>query len=664
MNSPYTSQPLDALMAAQASVGAVLGAAIWARRPRPWPAMALMLAAIALAVLAPVDGDFLHGMGVTIEPTHVKTVLKLAAAMATLAAIVTRRWRIVALAVVGEAALWEVTKYLQEADLELSAAHLAFFGLLVGLYRPPPIAVDAACQAPSSSDSPAAERRASRLHFPIDDLVIFVSATVAACLACWLVLHGRTDSGDEWAYTFQAALFAKLHAYGGIPHCSEAFRSFYVFQYLGRSFAQYTPGWPYFMTPFVALHVTWLAGPASLGLFATGAARLGRRASAGFSTGDAPPSVEEVRAGGIFAAAMLVLSYLVLINGASRYPHVFEAALFAWALEALCVVSEPTLSADLQQKWGAALGASAALMLATRPGDGATLGTGLLLYFVYAVVRRRVRWRVVASAASAAAFFGGLTLIILRLQLGVWFKTGYSLTEVFYPWAKVAWSLPKANEYKWGIPLGTGSYCWWPCSPAVGLAGIAALRGRARRLGFVFFFSAVPLVILCTLSELGRGYDFGYGPRYGLPLVVPMAVGTAVVLADLWTRARTRTVGASALALAGPATIALAAVVVGVLRVAQYLYPFTYADVHAHNRLREAIDVASPHNAIVLGGQGLNTTDPLDLTENLPLDLYPDQDVLIAIDRNADETRCVQEKYRGRALYRAIPSEPVRIVRY
>ncbi len=666
MNSPYTSQPLDALMAAQASVGAVLGAAVWARRPRPWPAMALMLAAITLAVIAPVDGDFLHGMGMTIEPTHVKTVLKLALAMATLAAIVTRRWRIVALAVVGEAALWEATKYLQDTDLELSAAHLAFLGLLVGLYRPPPIAVDSASEAPGNPDSPRAEERvgANRLHFPIDDAIIFGAATVAACLACWLVLHGRTDSGDEWAYTFQAALFAKLHASGGIPHCSEAFRSFYVFQYLGRSFAQYTPGWPYFMTPFVALRVTWLAGPASLGLLATGVARLGRRASAGFSTGDAPPSAEQVRAGGVFAAAMLVLGYMVLINGASRYPHVFEAALFAWALEALCVVTEPGLSVDHQQKWGAALGVSAAMMLATRPGDGATLGTGLFLYFVYALVRRRVRWRVVASAASAAAFVGAMTLIILRLQLGVWFKTGYSLTEVFYPWAKIAWSLPKANEYKWGIPLATGSYCWWPCSPAVGLAGIAALRGRARRLGFVFFFGAVPLVTLCTLNEFGRGYDFGYGPRYELPLVVPMAVGTAVVLADLWIRARTRTAGASALALAGPAAIALAAVVVGVLRVAQYVYPFTYAEVHGHNRLRDAIDAASPHNAIVLGGQGLNATDPMDLTENMPLDLYPDQDVLIAIDRGPDETRCVQEKYRGRTLYRAIPTEPVRIVRY
>ena len=190
----------------------------------------------------------------------------------------------------------------------------------------------------------------------------------------------------------------------------------------------------------------------------------------------------------------------------------------------------------------------------------------------------------------------------------------------------MAWSLPKPNEYKWGIPLAAGLYCWWPCAPAVGLAGIAALQGRARRLGFVFCLGVVPLVFLCTLNEFGRGYDFGYGPRYEFPLVVPMAVGAGVIFADLWMRASSRPAAASAafaasaLNLGGPFVLALAAVIVGVVRVAPNLYPFTYQDVHLHNRLREAVDAADLHNAIVFGGVGLNTTDPLDLTENLPLD--------------------------------------------
>jgi hypothetical protein len=86
--------------------------------------------------------------------------------------------------------------------------------------------------------------------------------------------------------------------------------------------------------------------------------------------------------------------------------------------------------------------------------------------------------------------------------------------------------------------------------------------------------------------------------------------------------------------------------------------------VHGHNRLHDAIDLMSPHNAVVIGGSGLNSTDPMDLTENLPLDLYPTQDVIIAIDRGPEQTQCVQNYFRGRTFYRALPGDPVRLVRY
>ena len=368
---------------------------------------------------------------------------------------------------------------------------------------------------------------------------------------------------------------------------------------------------------------------------------------------------------------MLIASSTALINGGSRYPHVFVAAMFAWSLEALCVVADSALPPADQRRWGAALGACIALLVAARPPDGATLGVGLFLYFVYAVGRRRIGWHAVGMAAALAAFIGGVTLVVLRLQLGVWFKTAYSLTEIIYPWTKVSWSLPKPNEFRWGLPLAAGSYCWWPCSPAVGMGGLAMLRGRARRLGFVFFASALPLLTMYTLLELGRGFDFGYGPRYTLVLIVPMAVGTGVVFARLWelasgssfaTGARSRVGGA--FASGGPIAVALVAAGLGVIRLGALMYPHTYADVHEHNRLHDAIDSMGPKHAVVIAGLGLNTTDPMDLTENLPLDLYPDQDVIIAVDRGPDETRCLQEKFRGRTFYRVIPGDPARLVRY
>jgi hypothetical protein len=284
------------------------------------------------------------------------------------------------------------------------------------------------------------------------------------------------------------------------------------------------------------------------------------------------------------------------------------------------------------------------------------LGIGLFLYFCVALVRGRLGWRAVAATAIAFGVLGGLVLVILRLQLGKWFTTGYSLTSITYSWTKVEWSVPQPNEFKWGVPLATGAYCWWPCSPAVGLAGIAALRGRAQRMGFVFFFALAPFVAFYTLLSLGRGFDLGYGPRYLLPSVVPMAVGTGVVLADLWRAARSRAGGPRALDAGGPAAVALVAVVVAVVRIAPLVYPFTYADVQSHNRLHEALARAHLHNAVVVAGNGLTNTDPMDLTENLPLDLYPNQDVLVAVDRGPEATACVREHYPGRTFYRAVPS--------
>ncbi len=655
MTSPYTTQPLEAYMAAQTSAGLVLGAVVWSR-VRPWLAAMILLVAVALAVVAPVAGDFMAGIGLTVDADPLPDLLKLAAGVAVLAAIAGGRVVPVLTAALGEVALWRLTDYLTASERELSALHLAFFGLLAGvLLRTQRAPLQA---APSS----AADGRGA---YWVDDAAAFVLGTGAGALVCRLVLHGWTNSGDEWANTFQAALFAKLRAYGAVPHCAEAFRAFWVYQHMGRSFAQYTPGWPLFMAPFVAARAVWLAGPASLGLLAAGVGRLARRAASGASPGDPAPSPAHVRAAGWFAVAAILLSASMLINGGSRYPHVFVATTYVWAVESLMRIADGEPRAPGRRDrvaWGAVLGASVGLLVAARPGDGCTLAVGLFLYFVYALARRRPPWRAVAAAAAVFAVVGGVSLVVLRLQLGRWFATGYSLLAETYPWMDPKWSLPQPNEYKWAIPLATGAYCWWPCSPAVGLAGIASLRGRAQRIGFVFFFSYVPFLALYTLLSFGRGFDLGYGPRYTLPTVVPMAIGTGVALARVWVVARARWIEAPAIRAGGPAAVALTAIGLGVVRIAPLVYPVTYADVQLHNRLHEALAPLRLRNAVVFAGAGLNNTDPADLPENLPLELYPDQDVLIAVDRGPEVTRCVREQFPNRSFFRALPGPRVQIV--
>jgi hypothetical protein len=65
------------------------------------------------------------------------------------------------------------------------------------------------------------------------------------------------------------------------------------------------------------------------------------------------------------------------------------------------------------------------------------------------------------------------------------------------------------------------------------------------------------------------------------------------------------------------------------------------------------------HHAIVLGAKGVSNSNRLDLTENLPLDLYPDQDVLIA--KEPAPVECIREHFPERTLYRATPGHPVSI---
>ena len=354
-----------------------------------------------------------------------------------------------------------------------------------------------------------------------------------------------------------------------------------------------------------------------------------------------------MRAAGLLGGFALTLGNTMLINAGSRYPHVFVAAMFAWSVESLLRIADGDLGKRSQWLWGGLLGTTAALLLAARPGDGATLGIGLFAYFAYGVVRKRFGLRSLAGAALGFALWGGLTLIILRLQLGVWFKPGYSLTDTFYPWNRVAFSRPQPDELRAGFPLASGSYCWWPCSPAIGLAGLAALRGRARRVAFVLVVALIPFLIMYSFLEFGRHGDFGYGPRYQFPTVVPMAVGTGAILAQLWRDARTRIPSRNALLQGGPFALALAAAVLGIVRIAPLVFPNNYSDVREHNHLQEALEKANLHNAVVLAQESLSNTSGMDLTENLPMQYYPKQDVLIARDLGADSNKCVRDSLRG-----------------
>jgi hypothetical protein len=602
---------------------------LWQQRSRPLSSRVVMQAAIALTAIGLWLPDFVAGLGAHPSVTFFATTLRIVALLGTVAVILTRRIGIIAAAVLGEVTLYFLTGYLLESNRELLALHIAWLGLLVGLFRADNASAASVRAMPTLVTSPRAE------------WLSFALATALAAIVGTVVLQRTIGSSDEWAYTYQAAVFAKFHAYANEPPCSPAFQNFWVFAHLGRQFSQYTPGWPYFMVPFVWIGAPWLAGSFAFGLLVVGLVRLTRRAMA---SADDVAVRAQVNAAGHLAAFVAILSSTLLINGGSRFSHIFVLTTYVWALEALLRIAAPTPrpTAAEARTWGAVLGACAALLLATRPVDGAGLGIGLFVYFVYAFVRKRVALDTVVAIAVAFALLGGLTLVILRLQLGTWFTTGYSLTSVVHPWQKIEFAAPKANEWRWGFPLATGSYGWWPCSLAVGFGGLASLGRGGRPLSTILFLSLVPVLVFYSYLDMGRGFDWGYGPRYQMVLMIPMVIGSGVALARLWCDRNRAFFGA-----------ALAMIVVSTLRLAQLVYPYEYGMVANQSRFNRTIDEAHLHNAIVLATVGAGGVDPLDLTQNLPLDMYPNQDVIIAIARTPSLERCVRDTYPNRALYRA-----------
>jgi hypothetical protein len=653
VQTPYTPQPGDAFLIAQTAAAGVLTAIVVFRRLRPLPATLLFLAAIWTVVLGPDAMVVLTSLEIyKPTPTGFTTMLRVSAALATLALAVARpRWMVL-LGMAGEAALYEIVEVVPDSNIELCALHLAWFGLLLGVRQ---------LVAEKDADArllrrPGAPRSRG---FLVQDLTLAALAVALAATVSVVVLLRSCDSADEWAYTYQAAVFAKLHAYGRAPPCFAAFQNYWIFTSEGRMFSQYTPGWPLFMSPFVAVGAPWLAGPFSLGVFAVGLARLARRAAAGASGG----KDDVVAAAGPIAVLAALGSNTVLINAGSRFSHVFVCACLAWSVEALAEVATPRADPRATVGWGVVLGVATSWMLATRPSDGATLGVGILIYFVYALARRRIAWRAALATVVVFALWGGLSLVILRLQLGRWWTTGYSLTEQFYPWAKWAMGKPKAGEIRWAVPIATGSYCWWPLAPSIGLCGlVAALRGGGRRVAFMLSVGTLFLLTFYAFIEYGRGWDFGYGPRYTLPATVPMGVGTAVAIAPLWAAARRHLHAPRALTVGGPVVLAIASALMGIVRIAPLVYPYNHDELRGRNGVNEAVRQEQLTNAVVWIEPGTTVSDPLDLTQNYPLELYPAPDVLLVIDRGDDIKRCVREQFRGRRGYRTVGGYDTRLV--
>jgi hypothetical protein len=493
-----------------------------------------------------------------------------------------------------------------------------------------------------------------RRSWALDDVVVFALAVGLSAWVCDRVLERYTVSGDEWADVYQADLFAHLRSYGALRACPDVFKNWWVFEKSGRTFAQYTPGWPLFMAPFERAGVVWISGPVAFGGLAVGIARLARRVAASGLVGARATTPRLVRLAGIFAALAVAASPSALLNGASLYPHTLVCACFAWTVEARFAVSDAPRRRG-RVAWGLVLGTASALMLATRPLDGVAIGVGVGAAAIGG--RRDVPRAALLAALGAFSAWSALTLVILRQQLGVWFQSAYVLAPI-----QMHFSAPRLADLPFAVPFDRASPYWWPCAFPIVPLGISFARGRGRRVAWALTMGAVVLVVAYALLEAGRdGAESGYGSRFHLPLVVPMAVAFGVVLAWLVERVldtARRGARLDSLIDALAALIVVLTAIEGALVIAPTIYPAWHATLHRDHALRRAIAESGIHHAVVVVHQADLAQEVWDLTQNLPTE--PDPDTLVLTDWHAeDDFTCARRTYADRQWFIARGHEKV-----
>jgi hypothetical protein len=342
----------------------------------------------------------------------------------------------------------------------------------------------------------------------------------------------------------------------------------------------------------------------------------------------------------------------MLLNGASRFAHTLVCACFAWGTESLCVLATEPAPRRRALGYGVLLGSAGALAVGTRPADGVLIASGIGLYFCVALARRRLGSAALVSAGLTFAVLGGLLASVLRLQLGEWWKTGYGIASQFRPEAVVDLSFPGPRHLKEAIPLSFGSYCWWPAAPAVAVVGLLrGLAGKERRVSVMLLVSGFAVQTFYFFVTFGRRGDNALGPRYLLPLVVPLAVGGAAVLAPLLTALRPQ-VGAPSLpgARARAWVVALAAVA-GTLGIAPLIYPLAHSEYRQATAPLRAAARLGLKNAIVFLEEGRVNGVPANLAQNEPMAEHPA--TLFLIRKSLADEVCARAHFPGRDWYLA-----------
>jgi hypothetical protein len=388
---------------------------------------------------------------------------------------------------------------------------------------------------PLETFEPAPSRRAS---WPVLVLcgVVVAAAVWALAGSQWLEPHLSTNL-DEQAYLHQADLLAHGHLSVSVPN-AELERNFqpwfaaatdhgYIFKY--------NPVWPAVLTITTALTAPRLALGIAVALFLIGTYALAAL-------------LLRSRAKAVFAAVVVALSPLTLIQSTTVLSYVFFGGL--WTLAAAALVRGVR---DRSNRYLAAAGALGALAFCARPYDALLVLVPFAIWALWALRRepaalgRAARWVVGAAApvlVLQAAYNTYVTGVPWKLPYSLWSSTdrlGFGDRGLLPSGVPQTYFGPRQGVH--AVAVNLWSLRTWAFGGLVlaflAVVGAYTLRRRHEVLPLVAVAVVVPFGYLffwgiANISLLSKAID-RFGPYYFVPLLVPLAVFGVEGAVRVWT---------------------------------------------------------------------------------------------------------------------------------
>jgi hypothetical protein len=451
-----------------------------------------------------------------------------------------------------------------------------------------------------------------------------LAVTTALLLAAGVIaLRAFPNSGDEYAYLFQAETFRAGRLWNVRPPLPDVFVSSHIIIKDGKWVSQYPPGWPIIIAGVTSLGLpAYVASPAMALLLLFGFALLAR---------------ELISPGAALAGtALLAFCPFFLLNGASYFSHM-PATLFG-VLAVLCGVRFRNTGSI-----PSALGAGAALgfLGIIRPFSAVLIAIPCaieLLRRAGSLHYTRLVWLFLGSfpfvtgflfynnAITGSPLLDPMSWGSPKFHLGLQpvNEQGNHLT-LFYTAGFAIFRLMELAQ--WTSPL----FCLLYAAAALWKLG-------SRRLAFYDF--VFPLFVLGYLLYPSLGGN-RYGPRYYFE-AYPFMVLTVISATTIWL-AGWRT-GSRQTAMVG---VFVGAIIMGLAAYPALAYQFR-GIVNARMELYDLVNKSRLSNAIVLIRSHIGGMYPADLTRD-GIDLS--QSVLYALDQPAQYCTLTRA-FPGRTLYR------------